>query len=148
MKWKELLQRGGRLRRLGAKYRYVFLVLLAGILLLLIPDGRGGRGTAPAAEAATDFDLAGLERKLEHTLAQIDGAGEVTVLLTLKSDGRRVLAETRKEGERDPVIVSRGSGQQETVAVQEYYPEFQGALIVCTGGGDPAIQLKIIEAEP
>ena len=43
-------------------------------------------------------------------------------------------------------MVSAGSGREEAVALQQVYPQFQGALVVCTGGDDPAVQLKLVEA--
>ena len=40
----------------------------------------------------------------------------------------------------------RGSGSQETVTVQEIYPRYQGALLVCAGGDDPTVRLQLTEA--
>ena len=48
--------------------------------------------------------------------------------------------------ERETVVISSGSGTQEAVLVQQFYPRFQGALIVSEGGGDPAVRLNITEA--
>ncbi len=44
------------------------------------------------------------------------------------------------------VVVAAGSGAQDTVLVQQFYPRFQWALVVATGGGDPAVRLKLTEA--
>ena len=80
---------GRRLMELLEKYKFVLLVLLAGILLLLLPtfeggDGTGGSGrTDPPSELA--FDLEGLEKKLSDTLSEVEGAGEVSVVLTVKA---------------------------------------------------------------
>lgn len=140
------------------KYKFVLLVLLAGVLLLLLPTGGGGGedgvdgGASPPAELA--FDLNGLERKLEASLSQVEGAGEVKVVLTVKASTRQVLAQdvtsSQREGEleegRTTVVVSRGSGREEAVPLQQIYPQFQGALVVCPGGDDPAVQLKLVEA--
>ena len=138
------------------KYKFVLLVLLAGVLLLLLPTpGAGERdagGAPPPAELA--FDLDGLEKKLEDTLSQVEGAGRVSVVLTVKASTRQVLAQdvtsSQKEGERaedaTTVVVSQGSGKQAAVPLQQIYPQFQGALVVCSGGGDPAVRLKLVEA--
>lgn len=149
---------GKKLLEILEKYKFVLLVLLAGVLLLLIPsagaDGgkEGTGGTSPPVELA--FDLEGLERKLEETLSQIEGAGSVSVVLTVKASTRQILAQdvtsSQKEGEREEgattVVVSKGSGRQETVPLQQIYPQFQGALVVCSGGDDPEIQLKLVGA--
>ena len=38
------------------------------------------------------------------------------------------------------MVLARGSGTQETVTVQELYPGYQGALLVCAGGDDPQVR--------
>ena len=58
----------------------------------------------------------------------------------MEQDGSSVQRETQT------VVVSAGSGTQETVLVQQVYPRFQGALVVATGGGDPEVRLKLTEA--
>ena len=82
--------------------------------------------------------------------AKIDGAGEVTVMLTVQDSPRKVLAEDRDQEERgersETVVLSRGSSLQETVTVQEVLPRYQGALLVCPGGDDPEVRLKLTEA--
>ncbi len=40
----------------------------------------------------------------------------------------------------------KGSGTEEVVVLKQYYPTFQGALIVCSGGGDAQVQLLITQA--
>jgi len=133
------------------KYQYVLLVALAGAVLLLLPSGEREEADPPAAEAGQLFRLEEFENRLEEVLAQIEGAGEVRTVLTLKSGSRQVLAQTV---ERDsgggstyvPVTVGRGAGSQEVVPLQTLAPEFQGALVVCEGGGDPAVRLRVQQA--
>lgn len=147
---------GSRFRRSAERYKYVLLILLAGVVLLLLPDGGGKEAseTAAAAVVEEDFSVEALEQKLEQTLSEIDGAGEVRVMLTVQSGMKRVLAQNKsaqQDGERlqqeaETVVVSSGSGTQETVLVQQVYPKFQGALVVAEGGGDPAVKLKLTEA--
>lgn len=147
-----------RLTGLAIQYKYVLLVILAGAVLLLLPGG-GDQGE-PAAQARSEpyagqeFDLAQTEQRLAQALSKIDGAGEVTVVLTLAGSSRQVLAQdstsTWQEGgqeeSRTTVVISRGSGVQQTVALQQLSPEFQGALVVCSGGDDPAVRLTLTQA--
>ena len=139
------------------KHKFALLVLRAGLLRLLLPRPSGGGETAHAGEAeqaATAFSVDELEEKLEATLSRIDGAGEVTVALTLRSGARQVLAQdvtvSDREGssgeERTTVVISGGSGREEAVALQELAPQFQGAVVVCPGGDDPTVRLKLAEA--
>ena len=133
------------------KYKWVGLVLLVGLLLLAWPAGKENQA-GTAAETPQTFDLAATEARLSEALSQIRGAGEVTVVLTLAGGPRQVLAQDvdqateRGQERRETVVVSRGSGGQEAVAVQEVSPEYQGALLVCPGGGDPTVRLQLTQA--
>lgn len=149
-KWPEAAQRWkGAL----GKYIYVILVIAVGIVLLLLPSGGrdSPREETPAREEGAAFDLEAFEEKLEHTLSQVEGAGETKVVLTLDGGSRRVLARNQDRdgdggGSNTVVTVGRGSGTQEVVPLQTVAPEFRGALIVCPGGGNAAVRLKLIEA--
>lgn len=68
---------------------------------------------------------------MERALSQVEGAGEVRVVLTLDSDGRQILAQDQERdreggGSSTTVTVGRGSGQQEVVPLQTLAPEFRG----------------------
>lgn len=146
-KWPEAAQRWkGALGR----YIYVVLVMAVGAVLLLLPSG--GRDSPQAdAHEEESFDLGAFEAKLERTLSRIEGAGEARVVLTLDGGSRQVLAHNQDRdggggGSSTVVTVGRGSGQQDVVPLQTVAPQFRGALIVCPGGGDAQVRLKLIQA--
>lgn len=135
-------------------YKYVLLVILVGSTLLLLPEGGGDgeeRTAPPSAVEGETFDLPAFEARLANTLSRVEGAGKVQVVLTLRDSGRRELAQDveRDEGggyATSTVTVS-GSDRGETVVqVERTAPRFQGALVVCPGGGDPEVQLSISKA--
>lgn len=148
-KWPELARRW---RGALEKYRYVLLVIGAGVLLLLLPAG-GGRDPSAGQPQETEepFDLEGFEEKLAQVLSQVEGAGKARVVLTLDGGSRRVLARDQEQ-DRDGgsvstvVTIGQGSGSQEVVPLQTVAPQFRGALVVCPGGGNPQVRLKLIEA--
>ena len=133
------------------KYKYLLLAVLAGILLLL-PSGKQTltRQENDRQQGQEWFDLPMVERKLETALSKISGAGKVTVVLTLKDNGRQVYARDTRTDQREQtgttVIISRGSGVEQPVDVQRFTPTFQGALVVCPGGGDPKVRLQLTQA--
>lgn len=146
-----LAKLAGKIKGPMEKYRLVWLVILAGLILLTLPMGEEEEPIQETPTTTTQFDLAALENRLEEALSKIDGAGEVTVVLTIQNGPRQVLAQDvdRRTGEgenTETVILSRGSSAQETVAVQELYPSYQGALLICEGGDDPDVRLKLTEA--
>ncbi|MCI8422088.1 MAG: stage III sporulation protein AG [Lawsonibacter sp.] len=149
-RWPELIQRW---KGVWGKYRYALLVLAAGVVLMLLP-GSGGKVPDPSPDLAAqteDFDLDAFEKKLAQALSQVEGAGQVQVVLTLDSGSRQVLAQDRKQegagaGSSTVVTVGRGSGTQEVVPLQTLAPSFRGALVVCPGGGAAPVRLRLTEA--
>lgn len=98
------------------KYKYVLLILIVGLVLLLWPaEGEEQlRGTLPDS-AAQDFDLAALEEKLSQTLSQVEGAGKVTVTLTVKSGMEQVPLTDRSTS-----VTERGNSVEEKTVLNLY----------------------------
>jgi len=137
------------------KLKYVLLIALVGAVLLLWPGEtqekiQNGPVLRNTGETAAGFDLEQMERRLSAALSKIEGAGEVTVLLTVQNSPRQVLAVDEQESDEqrkaETVVVSKGSGNQEPVLVEQVYPDYQGALIVCSGADRADIRLKLVEA--
>lgn len=137
------------------RYKYVLVVILAGTVLLLLP---GKDEKAPAAQSGMtgyeeDFSVDLLEEKLSKALSKISGAGDVSVVLTVRSGMERILAadlEHSQDGDgyetREKTVVISTDNGEEVVLVGQNYPVFQGALVVCRGGDDPEVQLRITKA--
>lgn len=145
MKWKWPLLTDG-----WNRWKYLLLVVVVGVVLLTMPAGEKETGQCSCAPQQEQFDLEQMERKLEQALSRIQGVGEVTVALTLKESSRQILAQDIRSSDREnsstAVVLSRGSGVEEAITLQNIYPTYQGALVVCTGGGDARIKLQIMEA--
>ena len=161
MKKPELTAWEKRLNSLFQRYKYVLLVSLAGAVLLLLPplwekedtEAQAAESPAPAAQAEADWS-AGLEERLAAAVSRIQGVGEAEVVLTWKSGPQKVLAqdsdtsisERGTESTVTSVILSRGSAGEEAVVVQQFSPQYQGALVICSGGDDPEVRLRLVEA--
>lgn len=155
---------GGRAARIfrtfAKKNKFVLLVILVGVLLLCLPAlGGGGSGnqSGTAASDSTqslDFDLEGAEEDMENALSKVDGAGDVTVVLTLERGEEQILAqdETRESSGTDSssssttVIVKQGTSQEGTVVVQRIYPHYRGALVVYSGTQSAGVELELMQA--
>ena len=141
------------------RYKYVLLVAALGAVLLLLPRENGERSESDAQQlAGSANDIRELEKEMEEILSKINGVGRVDVMLTLESGGELVLATDstlRYSGSpqnpddydrsSETVTVSGGSGTQ-VVVTQERSAKFRGALIVCDGGDNDAVRLRIVEA--
>ena len=159
MKGMDLLAWKKRLITGVFKYKYVLLVILVGVVLLLLPPLWGEKEEAEESASQTTkqddaFSTAELEDRLEQILSQIQGVGETQVVLTLKSGPQDILAQDvdtsmddrGTQSELSSVILSQGSGREDAIVVQQLSPQYQGALVVCSGGDDPEVRLRLVEA--
>lgn len=138
------------------KYKYVALVVLAGVVLMLLPSGKGEQQTVSdqPVNVSEAYSLAETEKRLERLLGRIRGVGQVQVMLTLKSGSSLQLAENRSTSlrdtenrqDRDVVTLNRGSGYEDVVVTEQTYPVYQGAVVVCQGAGDSSVNLAVIQA--
>lgn len=128
------------------KNKYVLLVLLAGAVLMLLPSTKSesAEQTQQSGQAleAPVFSIEEAESRLKKALSQIDGAGDVSVLLSLKRTSYREIAESAGEA----LVVSTGSGAQDAVELSYTYPEYLGAVVVCQGAGNAKVKLEITKA--
>ena len=128
-----------RLKYVMVKYRYVLLVVLAGLVLMLLPDHT--EAPEPIADVVTEESL---QAQLEEILSRVEGAGKVTVLLT-ESRGGEIFYQT--EGDDQRTVLVTGSDRSESGLVRTTQsPVYQGAVVVCQGADSPAVRLAVVEA--
>lgn len=140
-----------RWSELWKKYKFILLVVLVGVILMLLPVSSGAKDKA-ADDSQTPpetFDLEATEQRMAAILGKIDGVGKLQLMLTLQSGTRLTLAEDtqRDSGRttRETVTLNRGSGSQEVVVTDHYYPVYQGAVVVCQGADSSAVRLAVTE---
>lgn len=142
---------GKRMKDLAGRYKYVAMVVLVGVLLMLLPMGEDKQEVSvPTAEETGP----GMGDQLEEILSQIEGVGQVRVLLTVSRSEETVYiydtdSDISSEAEslrRDVVLLTDGDRAQSGLIGQIISPVYQGAIVVCQGGDQPGIQLKVVEA--
>lgn len=106
-----------------------------------------------------------LENKLEQTIGGMEGAGDVLVMITLKDSGEKILdknqpyessSEVSKEDGKETEQSSMKSAQETVlieengatspIVIQELYPDIEGVVVVCEGGDNSELALRIKEA--
>ena len=117
------------------KYKYVALVVLVGVVLMLLPSGKGEQqDTVEPVNVSEGYSLAETERRMEQVLGRIRGVGQVQVMLTLKSGSSLQLAENRSDSlrdtearqERDVVTLNQGSGYEDVVVTEQVLGRIRG----------------------
>lgn len=129
-----------RIREFVKKYRYVLLVLLAGIVLMLMPVKEETK-TAPMVKETEAVDM---EARLERILTRIQGAGEVAVMLT-EASGEETIYQTDGDGS-DTVLVTDENRNEQGLVRTRQPPVYQGAIVVCRGADSASVRLAVVEA--
>ena len=149
------------------------LLLAAGLLLVVIswPSGKEEKpetATSPSGESTTNRSYEEqLEQRLKTILSQVDGAGEVQVMITLKDGGEKVLQENtsrtdkqveetdsnggvRSQNEHtydsDTLLSGGSGGSGSPYVVQERGPEVEGVLVLAGGAEKATVKTEITEA--
>ena len=133
---------GARLK--GGKVLEVAVVLLLAVVVaaVIFCAVRGGGEETPSSQEYADV----LGGRLASILSQIEGAGEVDVLVTVESDGEKVIAtETTVEEDGTVVTVPVFSGG-EVVVLKEKNPAITGVLIVAEGANNLDVRFSLLEA--
>lgn len=161
------------------KRQKILIVFLLGVFFLLVAtpveslSGRNGgkkktagmQTTEQSKKIEKDAYIGNLENKLEQTIAGMEGAGNVNVMITLKDNGEKILdknqpyeseketssedqkisEQTRMQSEQETVLKEQ-DGNTEPIVVKERYPEIEGVVVVCEGGDNKVLTLQIKEA--
>ena len=141
------------------KYKYVALVVLVGVVLMLLPSGKGEQqDTVEPVNVSEGYSLAETERRMEQVLGRIRGVGQVQVMLTEDADGEKQLAQDTKlsysgstkapedYSRSSEVVLADSSGEDTVVVTRQQYPTYRGALVVCQGGDRADVKLAVTEA--
>ena len=132
-----------------SRYKYVLLVGLIGVGLLLLPSGKENQVQQPADLPVSTKPA--LEDQLELLLRQLQGAGDVKLLLTTAQGERYIYQTDSNAGQNgelrlETVIVSGADRQENPVLQQTVSPVYQGAVVLCQGAADAAVRLAVVEA--
>ena len=145
------LTRSEKVRLWIKEYRYVILVLVLGILLMMLPQGKTEEKKDDNVLIPETEAMETLQEQLEQLLSQVQGAGKVRVLLT-EAEGERVIYQT--DGEQssqnstraDTVIVSDSARAESGLVQQILPPSYMGAIILSQGADSASVRLSLIEA--
>jgi stage III sporulation protein AG len=142
------------LRNFALKHRYAIFVLALGLILLTLPSKETKQdNTIDKGDTVTQSFQRLENEALEEILRNIEGAGDVKVLLSIKKGESYYFQEdsTRSAGESGTtqiktVIVTDAQHNESGLIKQVNPPIYQGAIVVCEGADSPSVKLSIIQA--
>ena len=131
------------------KIQYIIIGLLIMVAIIIALFGVKGENKKLENVDSVSIYVESLESRLCETLSQIDGVGEVSVMISVRSGMETVLAmkttitETSngKETVETPILVNG-----KTVVLKENYPEIVGVVIVAKGAKNISVLSKIQSA--
>lgn len=134
---------------------YIYVILIIGVAVMLLSAGLGSGGRKKEEKAVQTNQTFSQEDKLRDILSQIEGVGEVSVMITYDGSSEKALAYETKTDKR--AETSNGYGGESTdekavmsggepVVVKDIYPEVKGVVVIAGGAGSPAVKQAICEA--
>ena len=162
------------------KKEQLMILLLCGVLLLVIavpteeapqPQGSLAAQTERAQQNETPKEtsesrIRQLERQLKSILSQVEGIGKTEVMLTIKSDGKKIVekdveqsrGKEENQGEDAAAVSDQDSSSESTVyqrdsqgnespyVTEELAPQIEGVLVIAQGAGNASVAAEITEA--
>ena len=177
-KWKEWLS-DLRLGKKVPKKNHLLILLLTGLLLFVavVPFPASNRADESEADSSstavtgigtdTGEYEAYLEKKTADILRQVDGVGEVTVMITLKSGGQKIIekdqsgtSQTTEEADsaggtrtvedtttdKTSIYEQKSDGSSVPYVSKELAPEVEGVVVIADGGDNAVAAQSITEA--
>ena len=179
-KWKQWIS-GLRTGEKLPKKNQLLLILLSGILLLVIVvPVPGQRESSSAAQQAGDAETSlsseirdngdyerYLEEKTSRILEDVEGVGEVTVMITLKSDGQKIIEKDQssssqstdeedssggtrsvedQSSDKTSIYEQTADGSSTPYVSKELAPEVEGVVVIADGGDNAVVAQNITEA--
>lgn len=138
------------------------LLFVFGLLALLISAIQPDKGQAQETNTTTLFSsesyAQSIEKRLTALLSVMEGVGNVRVMVTVESGSENYYLSDKNSGQasdtggrssadlqEDHVIVRSGN-EERGILVKVAEPEIRGVAVVCSGGSDPAVQARVVDA--
>jgi stage III sporulation protein AG len=149
-------------KKLSGIRNYKTLVVLGfvGMILILVPglfDGGAEEMTSDTGAYKSSDYAANMERQVEKILSQIQGVGNVNVMLTVEGTEEYIYALESKESissdseksssqVEQKHIFEHKDGDKNALVKTIINPAVSGVVVVCDGGEDPVVREKVYEA--
>lgn len=156
MKTREWFERIVEKVRTNKKLQFLLIGLLLAIILLVYgayfiqgTNEGGAEEKSNVYESSTEEYVASLEEKLSKVLSDIEGAGKVSVAITVSSGF--VYEYAYEEVSKDSLSSTSTSSSlimvdDSPIIVSKTYPVISGVLVVAEGGQDIRVKLNILES--
>lgn len=134
-----------KLKKIKAEYLIIAFAIIA--ILIIFASGISETKVETQDKIATYIES--LENKLSRKLSQINGAGKVSVIISVKQGMITEIATEKKtvtetgiiKIEEAPVLVSG-----KPIVLAEKYPDITGVVIIAKGANDLNVRVALVSA--
>lgn len=152
----------------------LLIVLLTGVLLVVIamPVKKGDekeeiQNTESVGHVSNQAYGEALEKRLEEVLKQVEGVGQVEVMITFQTSAEKIIEKDEEKnsqsveeedsqggsritkevsGKSSTVYDSTSGGTQTPYVAKEINPKAEGVIVIAEGGDRPVVVKNITEA--
>lgn len=132
------------------------LVIIA-VMIIIYSNVSAAKEKTDAASGGEATLTENLETRLADILGEIEGAGEVKVMITYAGTGDKITAETTNthttttNGSTSSTTTTTTTSSpilsgSDVVILQEKMPEIKGVIVVAEGASDMKVKLKLMQA--
>lgn len=132
------------------------LVIIA-VMIIIYSNVSAAKEKTDAASGGEATLTENLETRLADILGEIEGAGEVKVMITYAGTGDKITAETTNthttttNGSTSSTTTTTTTSSpvlsgSDVVILQEKMPEINGVIVVAEGASDMKVKLKLMQA--
>lgn len=142
----------------NVKHIEIYIAVIIVLIVCAIYFSGVSTTNTAKVETSSTFEYANyMEEKLSKLLSQVDGAGKVSVMLSLEGTSEIVYA-TSTEEKTNSSNITNGSTTNSVVTtepilssgkpviVKEYLPKITGVIVVSQGANDIKVKLELLKA--
>ncbi|MBQ8762226.1 MAG: hypothetical protein IJZ26_02835 [Clostridia bacterium] len=154
------------------KHIEIIAVAVLAVLIMLVwfidwgsTSNKTNNQVVSSSNSVTDYAKE-LERRLEEALSDIDGAGKITVMITLDGAKEVILASSTDEkkssttttssggtindtetltSNSEPIIITE-NGTSSPIILKEIMPPIKGVVVIAEGAGNVRVKLDLLKA--
>lgn len=153
---KKLIEKAADKFNTDKKTAVIILIGIAGVILLVISEiiplsaseEKHNERNETQTVSCSDYEKE-VEQRLQGIISKIEGAGNVSVMVTLESTVESVYAQEEKQSggenknyENQYVIIKTNDGEG-GILLKTTEPQIRGVAIVCTGGNSAVVRQNI-----
>lgn len=147
------------------KHIELIVVAIFIVILMIIYLSSGQSKTKSSTSTGAEFDInkyaENLEKRLTAVISEINGAGKVSVMITLDGGMSYEYAKeceevttsssltggtNTKTTSSESVVIVNQNGKSTPLVVREIYPDVSGVVVVSSGASNVAVKMNIINA--